>query len=272
MTYSFRNIVTTAFTAAITARRNTGSRHLLAGLLTVLTAHPAQADDIHIAAAANFATPLRALTEDFRKRSGHNLLVSPEATGKLYAQIKNGAPFDVFLSADQTTPTRLGEEGNAVKSSQFTYGIGKLVLWSSNPATVDAKGEVLKSSLAKHMAIANPKTAPYGAAAVSVMESLGVYSSWQARLVQGENIAQTFQFVSTGNAELGFIAFSQVIKDGKIGIGSGWIVDGKLHAPLKQDVILLNTGKDKPGASAFLTYLKSNAAKTIINSYGYDTE
>lgn len=246
------------------------SQYLIAALSMGSTL--AGADEVQVAVAANFATPLKALAEDFKVQSKHTLLISPEATGKLYAQIKNGAPYEIFLSADQTTPAKLATEGDALKDTQFTYATGKLVLWSSTPGTVDAKGEVLATSEAKHLAIANPTTAPYGAAAMSVMEKLGVSARWQPRLVQGENIAQTFQFVSTGNAALGFVALSQVMKDGKITSGSAWVVDSSLHAPLRQDAILLKRGESNAAARAFLDYLKSAPAKSLIQQYGYTTE
>lgn len=232
----------------------------------------ARADSVQVAVAANFATPLKALADDFKTRTRHTLLISPEATGKLYAQIKNGAPYEVFLSADQLTPKRLAAEGDALGNTRFTYGIGKLVLWSANPGTIDARGEVLRTSDARHLAIANPKTAPYGTAAISVMEALGVYPRWQSRLVQGENIAQTFQFVGSGNAELGFVALSQVMSDGKITQGSAWIVDPTLYPPLKQDVILLERGENNPAALAFMDYLKSTPARQLIQQFGYGVE
>lgn len=242
---------------------------LFAMLIAVQFSPLALADSVQVAVAANFATPLKTLAGDFKKQSQHTLLISPEATGKLYAQIKNGAPYEIFLSADQTTPQKLADEGQAVDKSQFTYAIGKLVLWSADTKTVDDQGKVLSTSEASHLAIANPQTAPYGAAAISVMEAMGVYKRWQPRLVQGENIAQTYQFVGTGNAELGFIALSQVMKDSKISAGSAWIVDTNLYQPLKQDVILLKRGAKNPAALAFMDYLKSAPAKMLIQQYGY---
>ena len=167
----------------------------------------------------------------------------------------------MLLSADDTTPARLEREGKAVAHSRFTYAIGTLVLWSAQPGTVDAKGDVLKSGDFKHLAIANPKLAPYGAAALQVMEKLGVATALQPRLVQGENIAQTFQFVSTGNAQLGFVALSQVMADGKIRSGSAWQVPASLHEPIRQDAVLLMPGKDSAAASALLTYLRGSQAR-----------
>ncbi|WP_373692651.1 molybdate ABC transporter substrate-binding protein [Acidovorax sp.] len=229
----------------------------------------AHADTVSVAVAANFTAPMQKIAAAFEVDTGHKAELSFGATGKFYAQITHGAPFQVLLSADDTTPARLEREGKAVAHSRFTYAIGTLVLWSAQPGTVDAKGDVLKSGDFKHLAIANPKLAPYGAAALQVMEKLGVATALQPRLVQGENIAQTFQFVSTGNAQLGFVALSQVMADGKIRSGSAWQVPASLHEPIRQDAVLLMPGKDSAAASALLTYLRCNKARAIIQSYGY---
>lgn len=229
----------------------------------------AHADTVSVAVAANFTAPMQKIAAAFEADTGHKAELSFGATGKFYAQITHGAPFQVLLSADDTTPTRLEREGKAVAHSRFTYAIGTLVLWSAQPGTVDAKGDVLKSGDFKHLAIANPKLAPYGAAALQVMEKLGVATALQPRLVQGENIAQTFQFVSTGNAQLGFVALSQVMADGTIRSGSAWQVPASLHEPIRQDAVLLMPGKDSAAASALLTYLRGSKARAIIQSYGY---
>jgi molybdate transport system substrate-binding protein len=229
----------------------------------------AHAGTVSVAVAANFTAPMQKIAAAFEADTGHKAELSFGATGKFYAQITHGAPFQVLLSADDTTPARLEREGKAVAHSRFTYAIGTLVLWSAQPGTVDAKGDVLKSGDFKHLAIANPKLAPYGAAALQVMEKLGVATALQPRLVQGENIAQTFQFVSTGNAQLGFVALSQVMADGKIRSGSAWQVPASLHEPIRQDAVLLMPGKDSAAASALLTYLRGSKARTIIQSYGY---
>ena len=229
----------------------------------------AHADTVSVAVAANFTAPMQKIAAAFEADTGHKAELSFGATGKFYAQITHGAPFQVLLSADDTTPARLEREGKAVAHSRFTYAIGTLVLWSAQPGTVDAKGDVLKSGDFKHLAIANPKLAPYGAAALQVMEKLGVATALQPRLVQGENIAQTFQFVSTGNAQLGFVALSQVMADGKIRSGSAWQVPASLHEPIRQDAVLLMPGKDSAAASALLTYLRGRKARAIIQSYGY---
>jgi molybdate transport system substrate-binding protein len=229
----------------------------------------AHADTVSVAVAANFTAPMQKIAAAFEADTGHKAELSFGATGKFYAQITHGAPFQVLLSADDTTPARLEREGKAVANSRFTYAIGTLVLWSAQPGTVDAKGDVLKSGDFKHLAIANPKLAPYGAAALQVMEKLGVATALQPRLVQGENIAQTFQFVSTGNAQLGFVALSQVMADGTIRSGSAWQVPASLHEPIRQDAVLLMPGKDSAAASALLTYLRGSKARAIIQSYGY---
>ena len=227
------------------------------------------AGEAQLAVAANFVVPLRSLGEGFARHSGHTLRVSSGASGKLYAQIVNGAPFEVFLSADHSTPERLEKEGQAVPGSRMTYATGRLVLWSVRAEIVDAAGEVLNNSTFRHLALANPKTAPYGAAAVEVLKALGRYEQWQGRFVQGENIAQTQQFVASGNAELGFVALSQVWRDGKLVGGSAWMVPAQLHAPIRQDAVLLKRGERNPAAMAFLDYLKSEAGRRIIAAHGY---
>jgi len=243
------------------------SAALIALLLSTLTA---RADEVQVAVAANFTGPMQVISVLFERDTGHKASLSYGATGKFYAQIVNGAPFEVLLSADDKTPERLIKEGRGVDGSAFTYAIGKLVLWSADPKRVDAKGEVLKKGGFRHLAIANPKTAPYGAAALQVMGKLGVADTLKPLFVQGENISQTQQFVVTGAAELGFIAYSQVIKNGQIGSGSGWLVPGNLHDPIRQDAVILTNGKGKPAAIALLNYLKGEKAQAVIKSFGYE--
>jgi molybdate transport system substrate-binding protein len=228
------------------------------------------ADEVQVAVAANFTAPMQQIAARFEKDTGHKAALSFGATGKFYAQIVNGAPFEVFLAADDETPARLEKEGHAVAGSRFNYAMGKLVLWSANPDLVDAKGDVLKTGSFKHIALANPKTAPYGAAAVEAMTKLGVLARLEPLFVQGENISQTLQFISTGAAELGFVALSQVFKDGKVSGGSMWAVPASLHQPILQDAVLLAKGKDKAAPAALLTYLKGEKARAIIKSYGYE--
>lgn len=229
----------------------------------------AQADEISVAVAANFTAPMQKIAAKFEKDTGHKVVSSFGATGKFYAQIKNGAPFEVLLAADDETPAKLIKENAAVPGSQFTYAIGKLVLWSAKPAIVDAAGDVLKNGGFDHLAIANPKVAPYGVAAVETMKALGVYDKVQPKIVTGESISQTQQFIYSGNALLGFVALSQVLKDGKIE-GSAWVVPAKLYTPIRQDGVILDKGKGKPAAEALLKYLRSDKAKAVIRSFGYE--
>jgi molybdate transport system substrate-binding protein len=230
-----------------------------------------QAGEVPVAVAANFAAPAKQIAADFEKETGHKAILVFGATGKFYAQIRNGAPFEVLLAADDETPARLEKEGAAVAGTRFTYAIGRLVLWSGRPGLVDDKGEVLKKGDFAHLAIANPKLAPYGAAAVEALTALKLLDAVQARLVQAENIAQAHQFVATGNADLGFVALSQVIRDGKVAEGSAWIVPANLHQPIRQDAVLLDKGKGKPAAEAWLKYLKSDRARAVIRGFGYET-
>lgn len=242
---------------------------ILIAALVSLYASIANADETQVAVAANFAAPVQKIAAEFEKQTGHKAIIATGATGKFYAQIVNGAPFDILLAADDETPAKLEKEGQSVAGKRYTYAIGKLVLWSAKPAIVDDKAEVLKRGGFDHLSIANPKVAPYGAAAVETMKALGVYDALQAKIVMGENIAQAHQFVATGNAPLGFVALSQVLKEGKIE-GSYWIVPEKLYSPIRQDAVLLNKGKDNKAAAAFLDFLKTNkAARDIILSYGY---
>lgn len=238
---------------------------LLAGLVA-----PAFADEVKVAVAANFTAPMQKIALEFEKDTGHKALVSTGATGAFYAQIKNGAPFEVFLSADDETPAKLEADGVGVKGSRFTYAIGKLVLWSAKPGFVDARGDVLKKGDFNKLSLANPKTAPYGSAALEVMKKLGVLDAVQPKIVQGENISQAFQFVSTGNAEVGFVALSQVWQDGALKSGSAWIVPADQHSSIRQDAILLAKGEGKPAAAALLKYLQGDKAKAVIKSYGYE--
>ena len=239
-------------------------------LLAALTITTASADEVKVAVASNFTGPMQAISALFERDTGHKPSLAFGSTGKFYAQIVNGAPFEVVLAADDETPARLANEAGGVSGTSFTYAVGKLVLWSADPKRVDDMGEVLKKGGFRHLAIANPKTAPYGSAAVQTMTKLGVFEMLKPTFVQGENIAQTHQFVATGAAELGFVAYSQVVKDGRIGSGSGWLVPANLHEPIRQDAILLAKGKDKPAAIALLDYLKGEKAQTVIKSFGYD--
>ncbi|WP_371368678.1 molybdate ABC transporter substrate-binding protein [Pseudomonas sp. QL9] len=247
----------------------TAARFTLA-LAVSLLAQAALADEVQVAVAANFTAPIQAIAKDFEKDTGHKLVASFGATGQFYAQIKNGAPFEVFLAADDTTPAKLEQEKATVPGSRFTYAIGKLALWSAKDGYVDAKGDVLKKGDFQHLSIANPKTAPYGLAATQVLDKLGLMDKLAGKLVEGQNIGQAFQFVSTGNAELGFVALSQVYKDGKVTAGSVWIVPVDLYAPIRQDAVILEKGKDNAAAKALVEYLKGPKAAAVIKSYGYE--
>ena len=229
----------------------------------------AQAGEVTVAVAANFTAPMQKIALAFEQDTGHKAQLAFGATGKFYAQIKNGAPFAVLLAADDETPARLEKEGLAVAGARFTYATGRLALWSKSPNLVDEKGEVLRSNSFNKIAIADPKLAPYGMAAMEVIYKLGVQANVVPKLVQGESIGQTYQFVSTENAQLGFVALSQISIDGRITQGSAWIVPQNMHAPLKQDAVLLNAGKDNAAAQALLKYLQGDTAKAIITRYGY---
>ena len=240
---------------------------LFSGLCLGITT--AQAAEVMVAVASNFAAPMQKISPLFEKDTGHKLLTSFGSTGGFYAQIKNGGPFHVLLSADAETPLKLESEGFGIKGTRFTYATGQLILWSKNPRLIDEKADVLKSGQFKRIAIANPKLAPYGLAALETLNNLGLMSALQAKLVQGENIAQTYQFVNTENAPLGFVALSQVYAEGKLTQGSGWLVPNTLHSPIQQDAVLLKAGQNNPAAAALLSYLKAEKAKNIIQSFGY---
>ncbi|CAI8798552.1 Tungstate/molybdate/chromate-binding protein ModA [Pseudomonas sp. IT-347P] len=253
----------------MTIRVSRFSPACLASLLCVFAIGAAHADEVQVAVAANFTAPIQAIAADFEKDTGHKLVAAYGATGQFYTQIKNGAPFEVFLSADDTTPEKLEKEGDTVKGSRFTYAIGTLALWSAKEGYVDAQGEVLKNNEYQHLSIANPKAAPYGLAATQVLEKLKLTEATKGKIVEGQNITQAYQFVSTGNAELGFVALSQIYKDGKVSSGSAWIVPASLHDPIKQDAVILNKGKDNAAAKALVEYLKGPKAAAVIKSYGY---
>jgi molybdate transport system substrate-binding protein len=247
---------------------------LVITLSAAVVSATAKAEEVTVAVAANFTAPMQKIAQVFEQDTGHKVLLAFGATGKFYAQIKNGAPFAVLLSADDETPARLEKEGLAIAGTRFTYAIGRLALWSKNPFLVDDKGQVLLSNNTdknnfKKLAIADPKLAPYGAAAVEVIERMGVIDKVRSKLVQGDSIGQAFQFVMTENAELGFVALSQISIDGRISQGSAWVVPQNLYTPLKQDAVLLPFGKDNTAAIALMKYMRTERAQTIIRSYGY---
>ena len=242
----------------------------LAVFLGLACGAAASAAQVSVAVAANFTAPMQKIAQSFEQDTGHQAQLSFGSTGNFYLQIKNGAPFQILLAADDETPQRIDKDGLAVANSRFTYATGKLVLWSKQPGLVDDKGDVLRAAKIDRLAIANPKLAPYGAAAMETMTKLGLLANLAPKFVQGENITQAYQFISTENAQLGFVALSQVYSDGRIREGSAWIVPTNLHQPIKQDAVLLLTGKDNPAAIALLTYLRGDKAKAIIRSFGYD--
>jgi molybdate transport system substrate-binding protein len=237
--------------------------------ILVLTAAMAQAAQVHVAVAANFVGTLDRLATAFEASSGNTLVASSGSTGTLYAQIRNGAPYDVLLAADAEHPKRLEQAGLAVPGSRFTYARGQLVLWSRDPGRVDREGRVLRTDTFRHLAIANPGTAPYGAAAQQALQHLGLWSALAPRLVRGENIGQTFQFVYGGNAELGFVALAQVRQLNPNTRGSWWVVPPKLYDPIEQQGVLLTRARGNAAARAFLTFLQGKRARDIIQADGY---
>lgn len=231
--------------------------------------HPAQAAELSVAVAANFSSTLQALAPAFEQESGHRLRIIAGATGKFYAQIKNGAPFHILLAADSQTPLLLEQEGLAVAGSRFTYAMGRLVLWSRQPELIDAQGEVLRTGRFTRLAIADPRLAPYGAAAMQTLERMGVLALVKDRLVQGDSVSQAYQFVASGNAQLGLIALSHILPEGKQANGSYWLVPQGLYSPLRQDAVLLKPGQDSPAAQAFMLYLQSPRTRALLREHGY---
>ena len=240
---------------------------LLLPLFLLLT-QAAWADTLRVAVAANFASAARALAAGFEAESGHQLKLAFGSTGKHYSQIHHGAPFDAFFAADVERPRLLDEAGLAVPGSRHTYAMGRLVLWGPSPQLAVADGKVLKDGNFDHLAIANPRLAPYGRAAQQVLEKLGLWQSLQGRLVRGENIGQTYHFVRGGGAQLGFVALSQLQQSGKPVAGSRWLPPADLYDPIEQQAVLL---RDSPAGRALFSYLRSNAARDIIQAHGYHT-
>ena len=243
-------------------------------LLAMLVPSLALADEFQVAVASNFTAPAELIAAAFEQDTGHKAILSFGATGAFYAQIKNGSPVAIFLAADSKTPKQLEADGLAKAGSIYTYAKGALVLWSATDGYVDAEGEVLKTGDYKHLAVADPARAPYGAAAYELLKAWNLLEGLEkdSRLVTGENIGQTVQFVETGNAELGLVALSQVWKDGKFSKGSGWKVTPSLYSPILQDVVILKTAENDAAVQAFSDYLKSDKAKEIILSFGYELD
>jgi molybdate transport system substrate-binding protein len=244
----------------------------LLGLLVAVAGliAPAFGAEAQVAVAANFAEPIKAIAAVLEKTTGHTLKISVGASGAFYAQIRNGAPFDVFLSADRERPAMLETDGLAQPGSRFTYATGRLVLWSIRPTRVDARGAVLQASHLGKVALANPRTAPYGAAALQVLQKRGLSNTIAPKLVQGESIGQVFTFVKTGNADVGFVALSQVLEGGRLREGSMWLIPQDLHEPLRQDAVLLRRGARNEAAQALLKLLQSPAIRDLIRSHGYE--
>jgi len=243
---------------------------LLTTLFFLCAVSGVQAQTVMVAVAANFTEPMQDIATAFDEETGNKTVLSFASSGKFFAQIKNGAPFDVFLSADTAKPLALEQDGLSVKDSRFTYAQGGLILWSPKVGFVNSQNpDVLKTGQFKHLSLANPKLAPYGKAAVETLNNLDIYDDVATKIVMGENIAQAYQFVATHNAQLGFVALSQVMKQGKLSSGSGWIVPKDLYSPIRQDAVLLKKAKDNDAAKALLDFLKSDKALAIIESYGY---
>jgi len=241
----------------------------LLGIFLAFSARWAFAAEVTVAVAANFASTMQTIAKAFAQDSGHQARLVIGSTGKFYAQIKNGAPFQVLLSGDQEIPLRLEKEGLGLAGSRFTYATGRLALWSLQSDLVDAKGEVLRSSRFKRLALADPRLAPYGAAAVEAMEKLGVWGQIKDRVVQGESVGQAFQFVASGNVELGFVALAQLKSQDAVPAGSLWLVPEELHGPLHQDALLLRGGETNSAAIALMRYLKEPRARAIMREHGY---
>lgn len=230
------------------------------------------ADVVHVAVASNFTAAMKDIAAQFEKDSEHTVILSFGSSGKFFAQIQNGAPFEVFLSADQAKPIALEKAGFIVPNSRFTYATGTLALWSTKADFVDKNYTNLKKGNFNKLALANPKLAPYGVAAEEVLTALNLKNSTQPKWVMGENISQTYQFVATDNADLGFVALSQIMDNGIVTKGSSWIIPSELYSPIRQDAVLLKTAQNNDGAKALLKYLHSDTAQHIIYDYGYKTE
>jgi molybdate transport system substrate-binding protein len=238
--------------------------------LILASASSVNAGEVNAAVAANFQKPMEEIVAEFQKDTGHTVKLSFGSSGKFTSQIKEGAPFDVFLAADVKNPKLLEEEGLAVKDTRFVYALGKLVLWSAQPGFVDDKGVVLSRGNLSKVSYADPKLAPYGLAAQETLQKLKLWDGIQSKMVTGDSIGQAYQFIASGNAELGFIALSQITKDGKVSEGSYWIVSPDLYSPIDQSAILLTKAKDNQAAKALLAYLKGNKkALRVIEKYGY---
>jgi molybdate transport system substrate-binding protein len=244
-------------------------KHGLIALCLLLAGRPLNAAEVSVAVASNFLAPMQRIAAAFEQDTGHKARLAFGSTGKFYAQIKNGAPFQLLLAADEETPRRMEQEGLGVSGSRATYAVGRLVLYSATPGLVDDKGLVLATPFSR-LSLADPKLAPYGAAAVQTLIKLGHWQRLQPQLVTGESVGQAFQFVASGNAQLGFVAMSQVMTDGQMRGGSFWLVPQALHAPLKQDMLLLKSAQNNPAALSLVRYLLGDKARSLMRAYGYE--
>jgi molybdate transport system substrate-binding protein len=236
--------------------------------LAFVTALPAHAGEVKVAVSSNFSAAIHALAPKFEQASGHEVRISTGSTGKLYAQIRNGAPFGVFLAADTRRPRKLDEAGFVAADGRFTYAQGRIALWSPNPEQVAGRGTLAKGDF-RHLAIANPKTAPYGLAAKQTLQALGHWTDLKGKIVRGENIGQTHQFVASGNAALGFVALSQISGPNRPAEGSRWLVPQTHYDPIRQQAVLLTDHADNSAARALVDYLQGAEAASVIRSYGY---
>jgi len=239
----------------------------LSSALVLALGGAAFAGETKVAVAANFTDAAKAIAARFKAKTGHEASLSFGSSGQFYTQIANGAPYEVFLSADVERPRKAETEGLSVPGSRFTYATGRLVLYSRTPGLVDGKGAVMKTGRFEKLSIADPKAAPYGQAAVETLTKLKLYDALKPRIVQGASITQAFQYVQTGAAELGFVALSQVINEPG---GSRWVVPASNHTPIEQQAVLLKTGANSEAAKAFMAFLKSGEAQAIIKRYGYE--
>ncbi|MBN7797582.1 molybdate ABC transporter substrate-binding protein [Parahaliea mediterranea] len=249
--------------------RHRSFAHLVFSALLWLIPTTLLAQELRIAVAANFVEAMQRIAADFTAQTGHQVVLSPGSSGRIYAQITAGAPYDLFFSADQAKPAALEQAGLIVPGSRFTYAVGGLALWSARPGFLDHGPRPLERGDFNRLALANPRLAPYGQAATEVLERLGLTASTEAKWVRGENIAHAYQYVATGNADLGFIALSQLRGSGHSGKGSYWVVPRALYSPIRQDAVQLLRARAKPSAEAFLRHMRGDGAAAIMAGLGY---
>lgn len=248
--------------------RKVGSLVLSAAVVCCTTV--VSAEEIQVAVAANFTAPMKDIAAMYEKESGNKVLASFGGTGQFYAQIKNGAPYQVLFAADAKTPAKIEREGLGIAGSSRPYAFGKLILWSASADFVKEDKNFILSDKVKKIAVANPKLAPYGEAAYQTMQAWGNFKDAEPKFVTGDNIGKTFQFAKTANADVGFVALSQVYKDGKLKSGSGWVIPSDLYAPIRQDSVVLNPGKDSKAVADFMKFMaESPKVRALIESYGY---